>query len=150
MAEDAVAYERAEQADGLSFEKHIQDGAGYYQALRLFWRLLFPRKGSFTYVSHRVMKWIVWINMTVVFLTNAILICSSRLMLVMFVLQALLYLVMLLYWIFVEKRQNFITGIIRKVLSLVFYFVSLNVAFLFGCFRHTKEKKTTLSTMLNK
>ena len=42
---------------------HVRDGAGNYQAMAIFWRMLFPRKGSFVYWSHRIIKWLVPINL---------------------------------------------------------------------------------------
>ena len=141
MAEEAVAYERTEQADGINFDKHVKDGAGYYQALRIFWKLLLPRKGSFTYVSHRVMKWFVWVNMVVTLLVSSVLACSSNLMLVLFLFQILLYVQSIVYWILVVKNNNVVKGSVGQFAAIVFYFLSINISYFLGCFKGKQKRR---------
>ena len=52
----AVAYEKAECSEGIHFIEHVEEAEEYWKLLAVFWRMLLPVKGSFTYVSHRVMK----------------------------------------------------------------------------------------------
>lgn len=131
MADDAVAYEKTEQADGLNFEKHVQDGAGYYQALRIFWKLLLPRKGCFTYVSHRVMKWFVWVNMVTVLLSSSALAFGSLWMALVSLCQVLLYVFLLLTIVAVKKGhepQRTLGGLYQMLL----YFFMLNLSYFNG------------------
>lgn len=139
MAEDAIAYEAPEKADCLNFEKHVHDGAGYYQALGLFWRMLFPRKGSFIYVSHRVMKWFVPFNMITILLLNIIMAFYSIWFAVVLICLLLFY---LLIWMLYKlcKTTDMRTN---KFLSIVWYFFALNASWLLGLLffiiRRTKQ-----------
>lgn len=123
--ESAKAYEG--KTEGTNFEKHVADAAGYWQALRLFLKMLIGKHGSFVYVSHRVMKWFVWLNMIVMLVTSGVLaINGSILMAVLFGLQIVGYAVVML----LEKRN--IGGAIGKLISIGYYFVKLNIAYLIG------------------
>ena len=45
-----------------SFKNMIYEASGFWQSFFVFWALLFPRNGSFVYLSHRVFKWFLWLN----------------------------------------------------------------------------------------
>ena len=123
----AKAYE--ESTRGANFKKHVRDAKGYWQALLLFPRMLFPKHGSFVYVSHRVMKWFVWLNMLLLLLSSCILaLWGSRIMIVIVCLQIIGYLVILVLG---QKKK---LGLVSKTIGILRYFVLLNLAFFIGFF----------------
>lgn len=130
----ATAYE--EPAEGNNFEKHVRDGAGNYLVLGIFWRMLFPRKGWFVYVGHRVMKWLVPFNMIVAFVTSGILAfhIPFGVMAVLFGCQVMAYLILLI------TRNRAIGGAAGKLLSILQYFISLNCAYFVGLAKIVRRK----------
>ncbi len=135
---EAVAFETPNDDLGSQFKRHIRDGAGHYQAICVFWRLLFPRYGSFVHLSHRVCKWIVPFLMIVAFITNALLV-SNKVMAVLMTLQIALYLLMVVHYLLAKKNIQF--GVISKMVSIIFYFISVNISLLFGFFRLVSGKQ---------
>jgi len=130
--ESAKVYE--EKTEGTNFEKHVQDAAGYWQALKLFPKMLIGRKGSFVFVSHRVMKCFVWMDMVVMMITSVILaLAGVPLMLGILVLLSASILIMLL-------MNNSGRSLFGKILGIGHYFVMLNVAYFIGLFSR-KEKR---------
>ena len=124
---EAIAYEISGQT-----ADHVRDGAGSYQALAIFWRMLIPGKGSFVYISHRVMKWFVPINLTTALICSVILSFYSVFAAILCVLQVLLYVSMLIYHFVVVKKGRQLNGLLGKLLSLAYYFVSLNCSLFKG------------------
>ena len=122
----AIAYEIPTEGD--NFSKHVEDAKGYWQALRLFPHMLFPRKGSFVYVSHRLMKWFVWLNLIVSLFVSGMLAFSSQMMFVVFLLQIILYMVLL---VFGKKASD---GNLGKIMRIGYYFLMLNIAYAVGLF----------------
>jgi biofilm PGA synthesis N-glycosyltransferase PgaC len=137
---EAIAYEEPNERLEEQFKRHVRDGAGHYQAMRMFWRMLLPRKGSFVYVSHRVIKWLVPFFMITAFISNFILGLKEKGWFFLWLLQATGYLVMLVYWGTV-KREIKIKGIVGKLISIVFYFISVNAALLCGFFKFVGNKQ---------
>lgn len=121
--DSAKAYEG--RTEGTNFQKHVEDAAGYWQALRLFPKLLIGKHGSFVYVSHRVMKWFVWLNMLVLLVTSgALALSGSALMAVLFGLQIAGYLAA-----FTLGRSG-AGGFVGKLSGIGYYFVMLNAAYM--------------------
>lgn len=139
MADDAIAYESTIAKDEFDFDKNVRNGAAYYQALGLFWRMLLPRKGSFTYVSHRVMKWLVPLSIAVVFVVNGILAFFSFFMLVLFFLQLVTYITLLVYC-FLNRNTHKKRGCITKIISVLLYFLSINAALVIGFFKNKRTE----------
>jgi len=131
----AIAFEEQNDIRKNQFFKHVHDGSGYYQSLGLFWRLLFPRKGSFVYISHRVCRWFVPLNMIILFMSNAILAFHYILFTVLFACQVGFYLLIVMFYILKEKIHSSRKGLISQGLSFVFYFVELNIALALGFFK---------------
>ncbi|GBF33834.1 glycosyl transferase group 2 family protein [Desulfocucumis palustris] len=134
MEAEAVAYEVPNDDMGSQFKRHVRDGAGHYQAMTVFWKMLFARKGSFTYVSHRVVRWLVPFLLIAAFFSNLALSFINSVMLVVFCLQATGYAVLILYW-FVTSRGGELPGKIGNFIQLTFYFMSVNLALLVGFFK---------------
>ena len=123
--ESAKTYERT--TGGVNFSKHVQDAAGYWQALKLFPKMLFGGLGSFVYVGHRVMKWFVWLNMVMLLVISGLLaVLGSSVFGFFFVIQLLGYVTVLL----LGKRK--IPGTIGRLIGIGYYFILLNVSYLMG------------------
>jgi len=120
----AIAYEVF--AAGTNFDKHLKEAIGYWQALFLFPKMLFPRKGCFIYVSHRVMKWFAPFNILFAYFISGALAGTSLIMFVAFACQTLVYLCVLLFG--KSKRAC----LFIKLLSILRYFIELNIAYLLG------------------
>ncbi|KAF1086090.1 Beta-monoglucosyldiacylglycerol synthase [Sporotomaculum syntrophicum] len=142
MAEEAVAYEKPNDAMSSQFKRHVRDGAGHYQAMAVFWRMLLPRKGSFSYVSHRVVKWLVPFMLIAAFFSNLVLSFFSPVMLVVFWLQVLGYGVLLLNW-FINRRGGRLPGIVGKLIQMACYFIAVNIALLVGFFKYLGGKQSS-------
>lgn len=122
--DSAKAYEL--NTEGINFSKHVRDAAGYWQALKLFPGML----GSFSYVSHRVLKWFVWLNMIILIGTSGILsLNGDKFMLLVWWIQVVGYIVV------VALGRKKLTGIVGKLISIGNYFVMLNVAYFIGMFK---------------
>ena len=130
LDEEAVAYEDPNDELGEQFRRHVRDGAGHYQAMRIFWRMLLPRKGSFVYVSHRVIKWLVPFFMISAFISNLILGMREIGWFLLWICQMVGYFVMLLYGMMAKKNRK-TKGKMGKLVSIFFYFVSVLFFFLF-------------------
>ena len=140
MASDAVAYEPPEADEAAQFRKHVRDAAAYYQALAMFWKLLLPRKGSFVYIGHRVLKWLVPFNMITALISSALLACYSAPMAVLFGLQAAGYLAVGAFAFYSGKKK--ISGnALFKLIGLASYFVTLNASYLCGAWVYLTAKK---------
>ncbi len=125
--ESAQAYEG--KTEGTNFKKHVDDASGYWQALSLFPKMLIGRHGSFVYVSHRAMKWFVWLNMTMMLVTSGLLSLKGSLsMAVLFCLQIACY-VMIVF-----LRKTSIRGTFGKMLDIGYYFLILNYSYVVGLF----------------
>lgn len=131
---DAVAYEQpGAQAD------HVSDGAGYYQALRVFWRMLLPRKGSFVYWSHRVLKWLTPFCMIMAFISSAICSFTHLLTALVWLFQFIGYGLVCFYYQWEKARFDLRPkGLLHKFFDIVVYFVELNVSYIVGFFKQKK------------
>lgn len=131
----AVAFEKDDKAESDLFAKHMDDGASYYRSMAQFWRLLLPRKGSFVFWSHRVMKWLVPINMLILLIGCGILAQQYKWALALFIAQLLFYIYVIVYYsLFTMKGKN-IPGLIGKLSGFASYFVVLNFAWFCGLFK---------------
>ncbi|MDP4119777.1 MAG: glycosyltransferase family 2 protein [Bacillota bacterium] len=143
MNADAIAYETPNDSLKSQFDRHIRDGAGHYQLIPKFLPLLSPLKGaaSFTYVSHRLIRWLVPFFIILAIVSSFILAFNSVAFAVIFALQALCYLFMVLYSFLQSKNIKI------PLVSMVFYFLCVNLALLLGLFRLcTKKQKQTWET----
>lgn len=111
-----------------NFKKHIEDASGYWQALVVFWRMLFPRKGCFVYVNHRVMKYFVWLNMVTALLTSTCLCFFEWPWIIVASFQMITYVFLLVFDI--KKPSNYI----KKIVYSLRYFLIVNVSYFLGLF----------------
>lgn len=142
MDKEAIAYEKPNDNLKDQFRRHVRDGAGHYQAILIFWRMLFPRKGSFTYVSHRVIKWLVPFSLIIDLIINFALIIYSKIMFVIFLIQIIIYFIILIYWLKVKKSKE-IKGIWKGV-GVLYYFISINFSLLLGFFNFFTNRQKAM------
>ena len=126
----AKAYEG--EIKGTNFNKHVEDAAGYWQAFRFFLKMLSMfQYGSFVYVSHRVMKWFVWLNMLMMLVIPGFmaLLLNDNCMSCLFGIEVIGYVV-----IIIAGLIN-VNGPIGRLLGIAYYFVMLNLTYFIGLFR---------------
>lgn len=141
LEKEAIAYEEPNDEFDSQFKRHVRDGAGHYQAIAVFWRMIFPRKGSFVHVSHRVIRWTVPFFLISAYICNLLLVKNSMPAAVLFVCQVIGYATMGFYYLLTKK------GFQNKLFNIVFYFFSVNLALLLGFFRLIgKKQKATWET----
>lgn len=128
---NAIAYEQSDNTSAEIFNKHVEEGAGYYQALWIFRKMLLPSRGSFTYISHRVMKWIIPFNMIAAFFSSALLGSRYKWVHILFLSQLAGYIILGIY-AKARSCKKEIKGSIGKLLSLMQYFAALNLSYLIG------------------
>lgn len=135
---EAVAYETEEKSDGDLFKKHIVDGSSGVRSIVRFWRLLLPRKGSFVFWSHRVVKWLVPFNLIVLLLGCGVMAYVYKWVLVLFVLQVIMYVYLTLWTLLMSKKRKGNAEPIGMLSAFGSYFLTLNVAWLIGFFKSLK------------
>lgn len=129
---EAVAYEDEGQTEQDILQKHVRDGASGYRSIARFWRLLFPRKGSFVFWSHRVMKWLVPFNMLIFLFGSAILSVNTLWALILLTLQVAGYAYLAVYYMKYTLKEKELSGIVGKLSNFASYFLVLNAAWLMG------------------
>ncbi|MGD0059922.1 MAG: glycosyltransferase family 2 protein [Verrucomicrobiia bacterium] len=124
----AVATEELPQSVGHEMTRRIRIGAGDFQALFLCWRSLVPWHGfySIAFWSHKVLRWFAPFLMIAALISNVVLL-PRPLFGVLLVLQGAFY-CLALFGAFLRKRKIFL-------FSAPYYFVTINLALLFGFFR---------------
>ena len=127
---EAVAYEETSKKIIQELERRIRIGAGDFQALLLTWRILNPFRGfaAFAYFSHKVIRWLVPFLLITVFLANMAL-CGRGFYLSIFIMQCAFY------GIAIAGRLLSRLDMRLKMFRLPYYFVSMNLALLFGFIR---------------
>lgn len=136
--QEAIAYEEAAHDVRAEFVRRVRIGAGCFQAIPITKRLLNPMRGSvaFAYWSHKIIRWNVPFLLCAAFASNIILL-GNPFYLSLFALQLLFYITALTGHI-LNKRES------GGLLSIPYYFGSMNLALLFGFFRFiTKTQKVT-------
>lgn len=129
MEPTTVVIEQPNDAPEKLMSNHIRDGQSARHCLAVFWQMLLPRKGSFVYVSHRVCKWIVPECLIAIMLLSLALSFYNVWMQVFLLCQILAYAYM---WVFHCWLQHLQLGVIGKLSSFLYYFISLNYATFVG------------------
>lgn len=140
MDVNAVAFEKPNDDFKSQFKRHIRDGAGHYQAMTIFKRMLLPRKGSFVYVSHRVIKWLVPFCLIVLLVTNAILSFKYIFFKYLFIVHLAMYFVLILYGFILMKLRNN-KNILTRLIGIIYYFISVNLALFIGFIKYITGKQ---------
>jgi exosortase len=128
--ESAVAHEESSENMHAEYRRRARIGAGGWQAIGLLWRLLDPRQGwiAFTFLSHKVLRWICPFLMLGALAANLIL-CGSRFYMDLFIAQSAFYAL--------AGCGQFATGSSRpaRLARLPAMFVAMNAALLMGFLR---------------
>ena len=127
---DAVAHEETPATIASEFGRRCRIGAGDFQSIPVLWRLLNPTRGwiAFTFLSHKVLRWLCPFFLVGILLINALLL-DSTLYRVTFVLQIALY---------VTAAAGSVlsgTGLIGRSIRLTTLFTTVNLALLVGFWR---------------
>jgi biofilm PGA synthesis N-glycosyltransferase PgaC len=125
---EAVATEELPASVAHEMTRRIRIGAGDFQALFLCWRSLLPWRGfhSMAFWSHKVLRWLAPFFMIAALVSNFLLL-PHPVFLVTMILQLLFYALALLGQL--TRSRKFV------LFSAPYYFVTINLALLFGFFR---------------
>jgi cellulose synthase/poly-beta-1,6-N-acetylglucosamine synthase-like glycosyltransferase len=125
---EAVANEDLPTSVGHEMTRRIRIGAGGFQSLRLCWRSLLPWRGvySWCFWSHKVLRWFAPFFMIAAFVSNCFL--------VEHLFFSMTFFVQCLFYAFAWVGKNW-RGEKSAVFSAPYYFLSINLALLFGFFR---------------
>jgi cellulose synthase/poly-beta-1,6-N-acetylglucosamine synthase-like glycosyltransferase len=130
---EAKAYEESGASIREEFRRRVRIGAGNFQTLFRYKQILNPRFGvvAYTYLSHKVLRWIFPFLMIVTFITNLFLLRSLFYQFV-FMGQMVFYFAALLGWL--GDRL----GTRLPMVTSIYHFTAMNVALLVGFFVYRK------------
>ena len=129
---EAVAYEAEGKTEKDLFRKHVLDGVSGYRSIARFWRLLLPRKGSFVFWSHRVIKWLVPFNLLFFMIASIILWEHAFLFKILTASQIVGYAGLILYHYMFGRINKKFGGAVGKLVDFAYYFFVLNWAWFVG------------------
>ena len=127
---DAVAHEETPATIASEFGRRCRIGAGDFQSIPVLWPLLNPARGwiAFTFLSHKVLRWLCPFFLLGILLINAFLL-DSTLYQVTFALQIALY---------VTAAAGSLlsgSGLLGRSIRLTTLFTTVNLALLVGFWR---------------
>ena len=127
---EAQSIEETAPSVEMESSRRARIGAGNFQALCLTARLLNPLRGcvAFSYVSHKLFKWITWLFMLVAFAANIPLV-DRRVYLILFIAQLGFYGLALL------GAVRLRIPVLSKCASIVHYFIAMHFALFRGFLR---------------
>jgi cellulose synthase/poly-beta-1,6-N-acetylglucosamine synthase-like glycosyltransferase len=134
---EAVAWEEAPPNIRHEFRRRVRIGAGNFSALRYTWKLLLPSAGAiaFSYWSHKVCRWLAPVAL-----------CSGMVAAVFLAAQPLYAawaaLGVLLIALASAGYRLETRGKHRRLFSIPYYFLSMNLALLLGMFRFLRGSQT--------
>lgn len=128
FTEEAIAHEETAESDKAEFRRRVRIGAGNFQSITLLKRLLWPGQGifAFQFWSHKIIRWCVPFFLILMFLSNLFLAQYGNGYLVLLICQSAFYLLSIL---------GYRTGRAGLLFRVPSFFVSMNLAFLFGFFK---------------
>lgn len=136
---EAVAREETPETIGSEFRRRSRIGAGGFQAIGLLWPLLNPRRGwiSWTFLSHKVLRWAVPFLMILMLATSATLaIAGER------TYQAMLGLQVAFYALALGAAFTPAEGKAFRLMRISTMFVAMNLALLAGFWRWARGLKS--------
>lgn len=127
-APEASAIEEAAHKIVQEKQRRIRIGAGDFQALFRLLPMLNPLRGfpALAFFSHKVLRWLAPFFLIIAFVTNIFLLTSGGVYVFIFILQCVFYLAALAGQLMAHRKKSF------KLLSLCYYFVSMNLALFLG------------------
>ncbi|HZI11347.1 MAG TPA: glycosyltransferase family 2 protein [Myxococcus sp.] len=135
--EAAVAHEETTEDYGKEFGRRARIAAGNFQSLRMVPGLLLPTAGfpAFAFWSHKLLRWCAPALMGVALLANLFLLDSMFYRVTLFG-QALFYALAYLGKVGALKR-----GTAKRVASVAYYFVTMNMAIVVGFWRFLRNSQ---------
>jgi cellulose synthase/poly-beta-1,6-N-acetylglucosamine synthase-like glycosyltransferase len=130
----AVAHEETTEDYGKEFGRRARIAAGNFQSLKLVPRLLLPTAGfpAFAFWSHKLLRWCAPALMAVALVVNLFLLDSMFYRLTLFA-QAMFYALAYL------GKAGVLKGTGRRVASVAYYFVTMNLAIVVGFWRFLRN-----------
>ncbi len=127
---EAIAHEETPPSFKSEFARRCRIGAGDFQSIPVLWKLLDPRRGwiAFTFLSHKVLRWLCPFFLAGVLLINAFLL-ESTLYRITFALQLGLYASAALGSVLTGR------GFFGRSVRLTTLFTTVNLALLIGFWR---------------
>lgn len=129
---EAVATEETTEDYAREFGRRARIAAGNFQSLKLLPGLLLPTHGfrAFAFWSHKVLRWFAPAFMAVALVSNAFLLNQSWLYAATFAAQVGFYALAV-----VGSRAAIVPGMLRRITSIAYYFVTMNLAMVVGFWR---------------
>lgn len=143
---EAVAKETAAEKIDEEFERRRRIGAGAIQSFFLLLPMLNPLKGfpAFAFFSHKVLRWITPLLMITGLLSHGVLALDSPLYRLLLIPHLAFYSLAIIGLI-VGRRNR-----VYRILSLPYYFVSMNTALLWGYFRYFRGTQKVTWNRVNR
>ncbi len=138
-ADNAKVFVPASKSYQEDFQRKVRYSATAFATLGRFWMLLFFKKPILSYClwSHRVFKWFLPLELSMLFISNAFLVHQSPIFLLTFSFMLLMLLWAALGAIVVRQRKY------GGIISFSYYFVVSNVALFWGFIRFLAGKNST-------
>jgi cellulose synthase/poly-beta-1,6-N-acetylglucosamine synthase-like glycosyltransferase len=137
---EAIAFEETSSDARQEFQRRLRIGAGAYHALRYTWRMLLPGAGSvcFSYWSHKVFRWLAPFALAGAFIAALPLVSHPFFLLCE--IGALISVAAAWYAYSQELRGRAVGGLF----TTPYYFLSMNLALMFGLFRFLGRSQTAV------
>lgn len=128
---EAVGTEEVAPDFKSEFSRDVRDGAGHYREIRYHSGLVNPMKGitSFSYVSHRLIRWMVPFFLPLIFLTNIALL-NNPIYIAIFIAQLCIYSVAVLTFILQQY------DIETRFFKIPLFFLTANLALMIGFWKN--------------
>ncbi len=138
--QDARVYESVPDDLGAEFRRKKRIGAGNFQNLRAFYRMLWHKTPglTFSYVSHKVIRWLGPFLMIIAFLSNIWLALYHPVFVYVLLLHCLLLFLPLLDYLLKKLRIH------SRHLRFISHFYGMNLAMLLGFFKSFKKTETNV------
>lgn len=127
----ARSYEQASIRIEDDFNVKVRMVSGGFQTLSRYWRLLIPPRNAFAWAffSHKVLRWLA-VEFLILMLVCSLLLVAQPFFQVMLLAQVAFYLLAWIGWRLRKRRA------LPLALYVPFYFCAMNLAALFGLYRH--------------
>jgi cellulose synthase/poly-beta-1,6-N-acetylglucosamine synthase-like glycosyltransferase len=131
---EAVAHEETTEDYGKEFGRRARIAAGNFQSLKMVPGLLLPTAGfpAFAFWSHKLLRWCAPALMAVALVANVFLLDSLFYRFTLFS-QTLFYALAYL------GKQGVLKGTGRRIASMAYYFVTMNLAIVVGFWRFLRN-----------
>ena len=134
---EAKAIEESGMSIREEFRRRVRIGAGNFQTLFRYKRMLSPRFGvaAYTYFSHKALRWVFPFLMIITLIANLFLL-DNVLYQFLFMGQVIFYFAALLGWL------GDLIGSRLPTITSIYHFTAMNVALLLGYFRYRRGIKS--------